>query len=303
MRVGMSEKTTLTPRETTLTARKTVTFAVGVTIVLAAMKAIVGVVSGSSGLLADALHSVSDVIALSASWFGLWLAGKEPTQRFPYGFYRAETLAALVASGVILLLGVSILLQGIHKLKAPAELHHSWLALGVALVSAVVAFWVSTRLKRVARQTNSQSLAATGDEARMDCFTSLLVFVGVLAASIGFLRADAIVAILFSLLVFFIGGRNSWIALLSLMDASVDKQLEEDVADILLQIPGIKNTHKLRARRAGPFYFVEGHIHVPSSMDVARSHALAHEAERVVRQKRSEVEGVILHVEPYQESE
>lgn len=300
----MSEETTLTPRETTVaSARKTVTFAVIVTVVLAAMKAIIGVVSGSSGLLADALHSVSDVIALSASWFGLWLAGKEPTQRFPYGFYRAETLAALVASGVILLLGVSILLQGIHKLKAPAQLHHSWLALGVALVSAVVAFWVSTRLKRVARQTNSQSLDATGDEARMDCYTSLLVFVGVFAASVGFLRADAIVAILFSVLVLWIGGRNSWIAFLSLMDASVDKQLEEDVADILMQIPGIKNTHKLRARRAGPFYFIEGHIHVPSSMDVASSHALAHEAERIVRKKRPEVEGVILHVEPYREVE
>ncbi|MBU1707090.1 cation diffusion facilitator family transporter [bacterium] len=300
----MSEETTLTPRETTVaTARKTVTFAVITTIALAALKVTIGAVTGSSALLADALHSTTDVIALSASWFGLWLAGKKPTERFPYGFYRAETLAALAASGVILLLGISILIQGIQKLKAPAPLHHSWIALGTALVSAVIAFWVSTRLKRVARQTNSQSLDATGDEARMDCYTSLLVFVGVFAASIGFLRADAIVAILFSVLVLWIGGRNSWIALLSLMDASVDKQLEADVADILMQIAGIKNTHKLRARRAGPFYFIEGHIHVPSSMDVASSHALAHEAERVVRQKRPEVEGVILHVEPYREVE
>ena len=300
----MAEETTPTQRETAVvSARKTVTFAAVVTVALAAMKAIIGGISGSSGLLADALHSVSDVIALGASWFGLWLAGKEPTQRFPYGFYRAETLAALVASGVILLLGLSILLQGIHKLKAPIPLHHSWLALGVALLSAVVAFWVSTRLKRVARQTNSQSLSATGDEARMDCFTSLLVFVGVSAASAGFLRADAIVAILFSALVFWIGGRNSWIALLSLMDASMDKQLETDVANILMQISGIKRTHKLRARRAGPFYFIEGHIHVLPSMNVAHSHALTHEAERVVRQKRPEVEGVILHVEPFQEPE
>jgi predicted Fe-Mo cluster-binding NifX family protein len=104
---------------------------------------------------------------------------------------------------------------------------------------------------------------------------------------------------LFSGLVLWIGARNSWTNLLSLMDASVDRQLEQDVTDTLMEVSGIRGTHKLRARRAGPFYFVEGHVHVPAAMDVSRSHALVHEAAQAVRQRRPEVEGVILHVEPY----
>ncbi len=286
-------------RQTVARARRTVAIASAITVGLIVVKAIAGAMSNAAALLADALHSVVDLVALGASWFGLKLAEREPTRRFPYGFYRAESLAALLASAVILFLGVELLRQGIHRLVTPTPLRFSGLAMAVALLSAVVAFVVSAWLKRVAAQTNSQSLATTGDEARMDSGTSCLVFVGLLASHYGILRADAVIAILFSGLVLWIGARNSWTNLLSLMDASVDRQLEQDVTDTLMEISGIRGTHKLRARRAGPFYFVEGHVHVPAAMDVNRSHALVHEAAQAVRQRRREVEGVILHVEPY----
>jgi predicted Fe-Mo cluster-binding NifX family protein len=96
------------------------------------------------------------------------------------------------------------------------------------------------------------------------------------------------------------GAKNTWATVLTLMDASIDPELEREATQLLGNLPGIKKVEKLRARRSGPFYFLDGHVHVASSMDVFHSHALVHEAEKIVRTQRPDVESVILHVEPSQ---
>jgi len=280
-------------------ARRTAAGAGGVTLLLAATKGAVGAVVGSTVLLADALHSTVDLLALLASWFGLKLASKKPTERFPYGFYRAETLSALVASGVILVLGMGFFLEGIERLSSPLALSHPTVAMTVAVVSAVVAICVSTWERRVGRATGSQSLIATADEARLDVGSSFLVFVALLATRYRVPYIEGIVTIVISSVVIAVGLRNASRALLALMDASVDRELETETVTIIENIPGVRTVEKLRARRSGPFYFVEGHVQVAPSMDVTRSHMLSHEAQRRLQEQRPDVEGVVLHIEPY----
>jgi len=104
-------------RQSLCQARRVAGLAALFTMVMAAGKAFVRHLTGSSALMADALHSSTDMVALGASWFGLYLASRPPSERFPYGFYRAGTLGALMASGVILYRGGGLLWAGIGRLS------------------------------------------------------------------------------------------------------------------------------------------------------------------------------------------
>ena len=100
-----------------------------------------------------------------------------------------------------------------------------------------------------------------------------------------------------------VGVIHGWRALLSLMDASLDPELEARVREMLLDLPGVRSVRHVRARRSGPFYFVEGSVLVARSMEVARSHELAEEAEKTVREALPRVERLLLHAEPYDSEE
>jgi len=280
-------------------ARRTAGTVMLITLALAATKALVGQLIGSSALTADALHSGTDAVGLGASWFGLVMASREPTERFPYGFYRAETLGAGVASGVILLLWGKFLWTGIERLVHPVMTVHPPVGIATAAVSAVVAYVLYRWERRVSRETGSQSLAATAEEVRLDMGSSLGVLVAVACSGYGVAWVEGAVTLGISSLVLWAGSRNLWTAVLSLMDASVDPTLEHEVAELLQSMEGVQYVEKVRARRSGPFYFVEGHISIAGSLDVRRAHEISHRAQRNVMEHKPQVEGVILHIEPH----
>ena len=280
-------------------AERTAAAVSGATLLLAALKAAVGYSTGATLLIADAAHSGADLLALGASWFGLRLSRRSPTTRFPYGFYRAETLATLLIAGVIAYIGARLMVEGIATLRDTSPLQKPWLALGTAISSAAVGAALALWEKRVSKATGSQSLAATADEAVMDAVSSLVVFVALLAGTFSVPYITGAATILISLAVLRVAVYHGWLALLTLMDASVNPELERSVKAKLQSIREVRTVHKVRARRSGPYYFIEGHLHVDGSMDVTRSHALSHHAEVTIRAHHPRVEAVILHVEPY----
>jgi cation diffusion facilitator family transporter len=282
-----------------LRARQVAAWALLVTILLAGGKGVVGWLVGSSALMADALHSGTDVVARATTWFGLLMAARPATKRFPYGFYRAETLGALVASAAIIYLGASFIWQSVQALGEPMDLRLSGAGLAAAAVSMAVGFVLHRVAKKAGRETGSQSLAVTAEDARTDVLASGAVFVAVLCSRYRIAYVESVVTLLIAAVVLRAGLASLWVSLLSLMDASIDPELEREVAGIIADIPGVREVEKIHARRSGPFYFVDGHISVRPTMDVMRSHALAHRAQAEVRASCPRVEGVILHIEPY----
>jgi len=280
-------------------ARRVAALAALITLLLAAAKGLVGWFIGSPALMADALHSGTDMVALGASWFGLYIASRPPTQRFPYGFYRAETLGAMVASALIILLGGRFLWEGVSKFGTPSELRLSGAGLVTAAASIVVALGLYLWQKRTSLATGSQSLSATAEEVRLDMGTSGAVFVALLCSRFRIPYVESLVTFLISGLVLRAGVRNLWTTVLTLMDASIDPELEKEVTRIIEDVPGVRRVEQIRARKSGPFYFVEGHVEVKATMDVMRSHALSHSVQEEVRRQKPRVEGVVLHVEPY----
>jgi len=280
--------------------RRVAALATVLTLLLVVAKGLVGYVRHSPALMADAVHSAADTLAIFASWVGLRLADRPPTKRFPFGLYKAETLASLLVSAIILVAGVNLLLESMSGLiRGGALLPHSLDVLVVALASSVLSFGIFVWEKRVGGRLNSQSLLANADESRADIITSLAVFVGAGASYLGVSRVELIVAAGLSLIIIWLGAKHGRAAVYVLLDASLDRDLEQRAADIAEELPGVLAVEQVRLRRAGPFCFGIAHIAVRKSADVARSHELAHKVEEAVRAAIPRVETLTVHMEPF----
>jgi len=283
--------------------RKVAAAATFATLLLTAVKAVVGYLSGSAALLADAVHSGSDVVAIFASWLGLKFAERKPTETFPYGFYKAETLATFLISGFILYAGVELLIEGVRKLGTTSDIDMPFLAMGVSLVSSAAALLIAVWEKKVGREINSQSLIANAEESQLDIISSLIVFAAILSSHLHVPHVEGAVTVAIASLVIWIGLKNGRISIYGLMDASLDPHLEEEIRGLIAGVPGVRDVGDVRIRRAGPFIFGDVGIEVERSLDVNRGHEISHRVVREVRARLPQVESLTVHIEPFIPSE
>ena len=264
--------------------RRVAAAATALTLLLVAAKGLFGRLHHSPALWADALHSAADTLAIFACWLGLKLASRKPTQRFPFGLYRAETLASLLVSAIILVAGVDLLIESVSGLLSPrAPLARSVEVLVVALASAVLSYGIFRWEKRVGERLQSQSLLANADESRADILTSLAVFLGTGASYMGVPSVELVVTAGLSLLILWVGVKNGLVAIYALLDASLDRESENQIREIAEGVPGVKGVGRVRLRRAGPFRFGIAEVRVQKSTDVARAHVAARTQQNVIR--------------------
>jgi cation diffusion facilitator family transporter len=173
-----------------------------ITIVLALAKGIIGKIADSSALIADAVHSGTDILAIFASWLGLTLAKKKPGDKFPYGLYKAETLAALFVSGIIIYLSIILFLEGREKYYVVPQIEMPLFAFGIVGISAVVSLILYYWENRIGHELNSQSLIANSDECKADFVASVLVFFAVLCSHYKIMYVESLLTIVLSIFLF-----------------------------------------------------------------------------------------------------
>jgi len=280
--------------------RRVAAVATVLTLLLAAAKGLVGYVRHSPALTADAVHSGADALAIFAAWLGIKLAERRPTERFPYGLYRAETLASLVVSAIILLAGIDMLVGSLHKLGAGGgSPSYTVDVLIVAAGSAALSFVIFLWERRIGQRIGSQSLLANADESRADIITSAAVFVGTGASCLRLPYVELAVAAMLSLLIIWLGAKHGRLAVYALLDASLDRELEDRAREIAEAIPGVMAVDEMRLRRAGLFHFGTAQISVRKSIDVNRGHEAAEQVVANVQQAISQIETLTVHVEPF----
>jgi len=189
---------------------------------LGILKGAIGSLSGSIALLADAVHSLSDVFASLAVWLGLRLAQKKPTEKFPYGYYKAETLASLVVAVVILASGIEILWEAIKKFSSPSEISHSFLALTVAVFSMVLSYLLSRYKGKRGREINSQALIGESKHSMVDMYLSLAVFSGILFSHFGVLWVEPLAGLVIGIAIVRLSVGLAKDTVLVLMDACLE---------------------------------------------------------------------------------
>jgi cation diffusion facilitator family transporter len=264
------------------------------------LKGTVSVISGSVALLADSIHSFADIFSSIAVWAGLKLVQKKPTERFPYGYYKAETLALLIVAVTIVVSGILMLKEAGNKLFEPSIVLFPSAVLAVAAFSGVVSYFLGRYKKNVGNFIGSQSLVSEGQHSMVDVYTSLVVFAGVLFASLGYSVAEVLAGLAIGVYVMKVGLWFGKDAVLVLMDACLSPQKAREMKEIAGSVRGVRGVHDLRLHKSGPVSFGEMHIEVEEALPLERAHEISDEIEEEIREHFKDIESITIHVEPAQ---
>jgi cation diffusion facilitator family transporter len=265
---------------------------------LAIMKGSIGLLSGSVALMADAVNSLADIFASIMVWSGLRLAGRDPNERFPYGYYRGETLASFVVAIMIIIAGAGIAWQSAQSITDPTPIVGMFLPIAAALSSAIVYFILSKYKLRVGNEIGSPSLIADSKHSMLDVYAGVLVLAGVVFSIIGYPIIDIFVALLLAAYIMKEGVVLMRDSGLSLMDASPIPERHEEIRRVAEGVHGVVDVHDIKVRVAGSVYFCEMHATMSKEMPLDQAHALTDEMEALLKQLIPELESVMIHMEP-----
>jgi len=269
-----------------------------ISLILALFKGIIGFFSGSVALISDAVHTGADSITTFASWFGLKIAERKPTEKFPYGYYKAETIATFFICMFLLFAGYELITESYSKLFILPVLKIPYWALAISLISAALAFFIAKYERKIGEKINSQSLITIAQESRIDILISLIVFIAILSTYFKIPYIEGGVGILISLLIFKVGIENGKNAIYSLMDVSPSQEIEGRVKKIIKKIPGVENFEDLRLRRSGPFILGDVKVKTKKSLSVSRAHEISEDIENKIKKQVSQIESFNIHIEP-----
>jgi cation diffusion facilitator family transporter len=273
---------------------------VAVNLVLSVGQVLVGLLSGSQGLVADGVHSASDLVADFVVLLASRHASKDADLDHPYGHQRFETGASLALGLLLLLVGGGMLWAAVHKLESPAAVARVHVvALWVAGATLVAKEGLFRYMLAAAKRVKSSMLVANAWHARSDAASSLVVGVGLIGNLAGYSLLDPIAALIVGLMVARMGWGFAWDALHDLMDRAVDEQEVQAIRDTLLQVPGVQGVHDLRTRKMGDMIVADAHLEVDAALSVEQGHEIAVSArEQVLRRHR--VLNLMTHVDPWQ---
>ncbi len=261
-------------------------------------KLIVGHFSKSVALVADAFHSFGDCLANLASLVGIKIASRKPSERFPYGYYKAESLAAFFISLFLLYAGFELLVESYSRFLFPRKIELVELAGIAAIASSVIAFLISRYEEKAGRSLNLLSLSALASESKLDVFTSLLVLLAIVASHFNLPILEPLVGFLISLFIVKTALSNACQAICALLDVSPGREIEEKVISTISSISGVRAVENLRLRSSGPFIFGEVIVKVGEKLDVKRAHEIADLVEARAKSEVPQLLALTVHVEP-----
>jgi cation diffusion facilitator family transporter len=265
-----------------------------------ALKTFAWWVTGSVGLLSDALESVVNLAAALLALSMLRLAAAPPDEHYPFGFSKAEYFSAGIEGSLIVLAAAGILLTAIPRLMDPEPLEAPLLGLGVSFVASLVNLGVAVTLMRVGKAHDSITLEADGKHLMTDVWTSGGVIVGVALVYVtGWLRLDPIVALAVAVHIIWTGIGLVRRSVAGLLDAAISTDDRGEVTKIFNEYShryGV-TFHAFRTRQAGMRRFISFHLLVPDEWTVAQAHRLSEEIEERIRSLVANA-GVFVHIEP-----
>jgi cation diffusion facilitator family transporter len=287
------------PAERAGAASRSTWVSVAVNLVLTTTQIAAGFLSKSQGLIADGIHSLSDLVADFVVLFANHHSQKDADTGHPYGHHRFETAASLFLGALLLAVGLGMLWSAFLKLEQPEtvqKVHVAalWVA-GGALVAKELLF---RYMLSVAKRVKSSMLVANAWHARSDAASSLVVGIGIAGNLAGYPILDPIAAAIVGFMVARMGWEFGWDALHDLMDRSIDDAEVAAIRGTLEGTPGIQGVHDIRTRKMGDMIVVDAHIEVDAALSVEAGHDIAVEARNRVMQ-RHRVLNLMTHVDPW----
>jgi cation diffusion facilitator family transporter len=268
---------------------------------LLALKVVVGAVTGSAGILAEAVNSAADLVGSSLALLSVRASDEPPDQSHAYGHGKIENLSGAATAALILVGGVFAIGEAVRHLLHPERLPDLGWGMAVMAGSAVVNGVVSRRLLRVGRKTDSPALTADGHHLQTDVITSLGVLLGLtLVHMTGKIWWDAVAALAVSFLILRVGFGLAGEAVLTLSDAALPPVEEQALRAVLTAHPEVRGFHKLRTRKSGAHRHADVHVQIADTHTFVEAHRLTEELEDQLRLALPNLHPII-HIEPYED--
>jgi cation diffusion facilitator family transporter len=276
----------------TTVARRSTLVLVGLSIA----KGTVGLLSGSIALLADAAHTIMDIAGSVIVWLGLRLSLRKPTDQFPYGFYKGESICALIVCIIMIFTGSEILWDSVERFYVASLISFRPVVIAVAVFSGIVSYLLARYKEKAGREINSQGLRVESRHSLADVLNSVLVCVGVFLTYLNISWAEPLAAVIISVFLLwtaFTFGKDS---IFSLMDVSPQPAMRKAIEETIVNTPDVKGVHALKIRRSGPFVFVEAHVEVDGRISLEEAHMIADDVQDRVKKKFKEVDSTAIHI-------
>ena len=275
---------------------------VAVGVVLTGMKLTVGLLTGSLGILSEALHSLLDLAAAVMTWGSVRLSSKPADEAHPYGHGKIENLSALGEAALLLLTCVWIVYEAAQRLLGKAaHVEATFWAFFVMAASLLLDVLISRALSAAARKYHSQALEADALHYSSDILSSGVVIVGLVGVRFGLQILDPVAALLVAALVAVAALRLGWRAAQDLLDSS-PKGWTDGLRAAIALIPGVRSVDRVRVRRSGASVFVDVVVATGRLVSVDQSHDMAEVIEGEVRRLVPESD-VLVHFHPTTEGE
>lgn len=269
--------------------------------VTALLQAVVVVLSGSVALLSDTIHNFGDAATAVPLGIAFALSRLKPGRRFPFGYGRVEDLAGVVVVLIILFSAVVAGYEAINRFFEPQPVGLLWAVVAASVIGFAGNEAVAVFRIRVGRWIGSAALVADGYHARTDGWTSLAVLVGAVGVWLGFPLADPIVGLLISLAILGIVWQSGKTIFTRLLDG-VDPSIIDDIRHATSRVPGVEEVTEVRARWLGHHLHAEVNASVAPDLSVAEGHEIAREVNHRLLHHLSFLNGVVVHIDPLQES-
>ncbi len=283
-------------------AKKITLLGIVINAFLGIIKIFFGFIGHSEALIADGLHSFSDLI----SDFFVLLASKVgslgPDTAHPYGHKRIETAFSVVLSILLMVVGVGIIYDGIHHVIAAHKVLPSTFTLIVAIISVVANELLFQATLRVGKRIHSDLLCVNAWHHRGDAFSSLVVLVGIGGSMLGFYYLDAVAAVIVAVMIIKMGIKMLWDNIKELIDTGVDKLILRKIFTEIAEIVGVNSVHQLRTRSIGGDIFVDVHVDVNSHMSVSEGHYISEQVVKQLKENNDRMADVTIHIDCEEES-
>ncbi len=271
-------------------------------IFLTGSKTVIGLLTGSLGILAEALHSGLDLLAAVITYFSVRISDRPADRDHHFGHGKVENLSALFETVLLLVTCIWIIYEAVHRLTTgKVEIEVTYWSYIVVIASILIDFTRSRALMKAAKKHNSQALEADALHFSTDIWSSAVVLLGLVCAQIGWHSADSFAALVVAAIVIYVCYNLGKRAVSVLLDRAPDGSLET-IYETAAKMPEIFAVHDIRIRNSGADVFVDMSIHVDSRLTIAQAHDISDRLELELQRKIARCQ-VHVHQEPQEDSE
>jgi cation diffusion facilitator family transporter len=271
-------------------------------ILLTTFNFIIGILSGSTALIAEAAHTLSDILTSIIAFIGFKLGMKPATEDHPYGYGRAEPIAGLIIVAFLLIVAYEILSSVYVKLTVGGALTPpDPIAAVMALIGIMINFLMTTYIMKAGKKIDSPALVADAHHQKVDIYSCAAIFIGVIGAQMGFPILDPLIAIFISMLVlktaFHVARQN----ISNLLGKIPSTEILDDIKSAALSISGIYGVHNLKINYIGSYASAELHVEADNNLTLKEAHKMAHMVEDCIISNVNIIKSANVHVCPLDE--